>query len=454
MEKKKKILWIHGFCGRPNNENIEYMKSLYSQYDIYAIEVDHHAKTSVDKINAFIRDNDVSIVAGTSLGGFYTLCAVFDGPKLVVNPVIEPIEEMKQFLGINTYKPGRPDGQNEFEFTEDMLKEFGELHLQPLDKTICHHTAHDKVLGEDIKSKYQETFYFLMEIDKKVLPGHSLTKKYIKEVLDTTFEKMLLGIHFGYDDMYSHYGMDYLDVPRELWEALKVPYCLKKNLNCKKVLHEIEETLCAMEKGAARHMTDSLDYREIKKSKVARILLEQRKLVLCWMFTDTEETFLQFKEINSRLETLTNLMKKKLSSLYKYWLENEDGPWKNDCQVVGYIKTDCDTDNIPSDETGSMFGTMLAMIEQYGGNELLHIEFSGSPDRNGDEWFSQFQKEKPCWWFYVNPAPYGNFLECRAFKNLREKSLFAPQDILRISTFWCDAYVVHQCIIDKDGNIS
>jgi len=454
MVNNNKILWIHGFCGRPNNESVEYMKALYPQYDIYAIEVDHHARASIDKINAYIRDNDVNVVAGTSLGGFYALCSEFDGPRLVVNPVIEPIVELRQFLGKNSYKPGRPDGQEEFEFTEEMLNEFGTLQLQSLDKALCHYTTHDTVLGADMMQKYLSTFYFLREIDEKVLPGHPLAKKYIKNEFGKAVENMLLGLPFGDDDMYRHYGMDYLDVPRELWKVLSASHSFSRDLNSKKVLHEIEEALFAMDKGAAGHIGDRIDCREMKKSKVARILLKERKHILLKMYNETQESFLQFREINRRLETLTNLMKEKLSSLYKSWLEHEDGSWRNDCQVVGRIKTECDTDGIPSDDTGSMYGTMLVMIEQYDGNELLHIEFSGKPDRNGDEWFSQFQKEKPCWWFHVNPSAYGNFLECRAFRNLWENSLFAPQDILRISTFWCDASVVHQCIVDKDGIFS
>lgn len=452
----KKILWIHGFCGRPNNENIEYMKKLYSQYDIYAIEVDHHAKASLEKINTYIKDNNVDLVAGTSLGGFYTMCADFDGPKLVVNPAMEPIVELRQFIGKNSYKPGRPDGQRGFDFTESMLEEFGELTLQPLNKTICHYTPHDNVLGEDAKQKYKEHFFFLQEMDKKILPGHFLSKTYIKEVLGKTFDQMLSeqSLHWGDDDMYFHYGMDYMDVPRELWNALSASYSLNSALNAKKILHDIEATLCKIDAGVIRRIGDQFDYHEQSKSRVVRILLEERKRIMTKMFHHSEDSFRLFIDINQRLQKMSELMKQKLSTLYKQWLDTEEKPWKNDCQIVGTIKTDCDRDGIEGDETGSMFATMLSIIEHYNGNELLHLEFSGAPDRNGQEWFSIFDKEILCWKFYENDNSFGNFLMCSAFKNLWEECLFAPQDILRISTYWCDAYVVHQCIVDQDGNFS
>lgn len=456
---KKKILWIHGFCGRPNNENIEYMKALYPQYDIYAIEVDHHAKASMEKINAHIKDNKVDLVAGTSLGGYYAMCAEFGGPKLVVNPVIHPFIELRQFLGRNSYKPGRPDGLGEFEFTQAMLDEFRKLILQPLNKTICHYTAHDKVLGEDIKQKYAETFFFLREIDEKILPGHYLSKKYINEEMGKTLDNFfdeLRGIDFkdSYKyDMYFHYGMDYMDVPRELWDTLSVARCGNKDLNKKKVLHDIEATICHIHKGSFKLIGEPFEHRELSQSRVIRLLLDERKRLMWSMFEHTEESFLKLREINKRLLTLTELMKQKLSSLYRLWLETEEGLWKNDCQVVGTITTDCDCQNIEGDETGSMYATMLTMIERYKCNELLRVEFAGTPVRNGKEWFSKFDKERPCWYFFENSKPLGNFLMCQAFENLWKKTLFAPQDILRISTYWCDASVVHQCIVDEDSNI-
>lgn len=177
------MLWIHGFSGRPDNDIVMSMRKHNPQYDIFSIEVDHHAIASVEKINNYIRNNEVDIVAGTSLGGYYAMCADFDGPKIVVNPVVDPLRDLRQFLGTNTYKPGRPDGQLVFEFTEDMLMEFGLLEPQSLEKVICHYTAHDGLLGESIKDEYSDRFYSLQLIDEDILPGHFMTHKYVKKAL-------------------------------------------------------------------------------------------------------------------------------------------------------------------------------------------------------------------------------------------------------------------------------
>lgn len=177
---KPQILWIHGFAGKPDNDTVKEMRKRYPEYDFYSIEVDHHALASMEKINAYIESHRVDLVAGTSLGGFYAACARFDGPKFVVNPGVNHLRELRQFLGENTYKPGRPDGQSMFVFTEEMLNEFGQLKMEDLGRTLCHYTPHDQVLGEEMKEHYEKLFASRKEIDEKILPGHFLTFKYVK----------------------------------------------------------------------------------------------------------------------------------------------------------------------------------------------------------------------------------------------------------------------------------
>lgn len=186
-----KILWIHGFAGKPDNDTVKEMRKRYPMYEFHSIEVDHHAKASMDKINAYIREQGIDLVAGTSLGGYYAMCSEFDGPKFVVNPVTDPVRDLRQFLGPNTYKPRRPDGQTDFVFTEEMLYEFGELELQPLDKVICHHTAHDQVLGEAIKEDYVRIFSQRQEIEDTILPNHFLTFRYVKSCFGETLSKLI-----------------------------------------------------------------------------------------------------------------------------------------------------------------------------------------------------------------------------------------------------------------------
>lgn len=188
-QNKTIILWIHGFAGKANNDMVKAMRKYCPDYEIHSIEVDHHAIASMKKIDTFIDEHpELTLVAGTSLGGFYVMCANTRLPKLVVNPVTNPVRDLHQFIGRNTYKPGREDGQTEFEFTEEMLHEFSELKIHSLYNVLCHHTAHDHVLGEDIKKEYRKMFFHIQELDEKTLPNHFLTFNYAKKGLEKAVE--------------------------------------------------------------------------------------------------------------------------------------------------------------------------------------------------------------------------------------------------------------------------
>lgn len=190
----KEILWIHGFCGRPYSNNFKEMEKYNPQYQWFSIEVDHHALASMEKINRYIAEHDVALVAGTSLGGFYALCAEFDGPKMVVNPATNPVCQLRQFLGHNTYKPGRLDGQTDFVFTNEMLAEFGLLKPRSTANSLCHYTAHDTVLGEDVKNDYIQLFEKRKKINEDLLPGHFLSVEYVRTVFTEDLQRLLIRI--------------------------------------------------------------------------------------------------------------------------------------------------------------------------------------------------------------------------------------------------------------------
>ena len=100
---KKKIVYIHGFGGSPFTQTVGFLNLYYPDYEWCALEVDHHAGASIKKINDFAKENDVFAMIGTSLGGFYVLCSDFNGPKLVINPVIEPMKSLKKSVGTVQY---------------------------------------------------------------------------------------------------------------------------------------------------------------------------------------------------------------------------------------------------------------------------------------------------------------------------------------------------------------
>lgn len=177
---KKKIVYIHGFGGSPFTQTVGFLNLYYPDYEWCALEVDHHAGASIKKINDFAKENDVFAMMGTSLGGFYVLCSDFTGPKLVINPVIEPMKSLKKSVGTVQYHARRSDGATSFKFTMQDLFEFKKFKFVVDDNVTCHHTEHDELLGDDIKRDYEKIFKNRKMCPKKTLPSHIISESYVK----------------------------------------------------------------------------------------------------------------------------------------------------------------------------------------------------------------------------------------------------------------------------------
>ena len=453
MKNKQTILWIHGFAGCPDNMNVKEMRKCYPEYEWYSIEVDHHAKASMEKINAYIRENDVCLVAGTSLGGYYAMCAEYDGPKLVVNPVVNPVRDLRQFVGKCCYKPGRPDGQTEFEFNEEMLDEFGELHYDNLYNVLCHYTAHDQVLGEDIKKDYEQMFYMLKMIDEKILPEHFMTFKYVKE-MDITLLRLIYFFHvMRRRNAYKHFGTDYHLLPEKILQPILILH-LGEGVNYKKLLCEIETCIKEEYEKDKRMRLEPWSRNKERVRETLKLLFSERKFALRQMFTLTQESLDAFKAINDNLLDMYNRMVDKMAKLYTAWLTDEEDGWQNDCQVCGRIIVEQTKDDYPDDGTGSDYEWMMERLEELEANNILENEFSGERNRSCDRYQLGLEHDIPNIHFNFGlTEPFEDFLTCRAFRELQYESLYAPQDILRLKYYWCDVYLTHQRITNDKGEL-
>lgn len=86
----KKILYIHGFCSSAQTGTANRIREVFDQCDVHAIDVNHHPAESIALIEQYVRDNNIDLLIGTSLGGYFTLCADVDCIKVAVNPATDP----------------------------------------------------------------------------------------------------------------------------------------------------------------------------------------------------------------------------------------------------------------------------------------------------------------------------------------------------------------------------
>ena len=176
---KKKLLYIHGFRSSAQSSTILNVKANYHDVEVHAFDVTHHPVESINKIENYISEHDIDILVGTSLGGYYTLCAKVDIPKIAVNPAVNP-EDSLRFLPeigheVEYFNP-REDGVQTFKCTLADLDEFRgiEKYITPVTHIIG--SNQDELLG-DLRELYRalvgDNFHESSQL------GHRITPEFI-----------------------------------------------------------------------------------------------------------------------------------------------------------------------------------------------------------------------------------------------------------------------------------
>lgn len=173
---KKKLLYIHGFRSSAQSSTILNVKANYRDVEVHAFDVTHHPVESIKKIEDYIAENSIDILAGTSLGGFYTLCAKVDIPKIAVNPAINPENSLSVLPEIGQeveyYNP-REDGVQTFKCTLADLDEFRgiEKYITPVTHIIG--SDKDELLG-DLREQYRalvgDNFHESSQLGHRITP--------------------------------------------------------------------------------------------------------------------------------------------------------------------------------------------------------------------------------------------------------------------------------------------
>lgn len=92
----KKALFIHGYLGDGDSKTgICVKEALKDEYDFICPNFDlTDVNGTLAKINEILKNENIELLSGTSLGSFYVLAADFSGQKLIVNPCMKPSEEI------------------------------------------------------------------------------------------------------------------------------------------------------------------------------------------------------------------------------------------------------------------------------------------------------------------------------------------------------------------------
>ena len=149
---KKKVLYIHGFCSSAQTGTVGRLREvLHDTCEVHAFDVNHHPEESIRRIEEYVAEHGIELLMGTSLGGYYTLCADVSCPKVAVNPATNPEVSLNHpdMMGHLRYFNPRQDGNWYFDFGPENLLEFRgiDFHITPDTYILC--SDHDELLGDN-----------------------------------------------------------------------------------------------------------------------------------------------------------------------------------------------------------------------------------------------------------------------------------------------------------------
>lgn len=117
------ILYIHGFGSSfdPNSKKVTALKTLGN---VYGIDIDWtlHSEVNIKKILKRIIEVDADLLVGTSMGGWGAATVGSDCgiPFVAINPVTNPAESLKKYIG----KGLNYDNETEYNLTLETVESY------------------------------------------------------------------------------------------------------------------------------------------------------------------------------------------------------------------------------------------------------------------------------------------------------------------------------------------
>lgn len=183
----KKILYVHGLGSGINSSTLNDIKNMFDEYDVHGIEVNENPYESVKKIQDYINDNNIDILIGCSLGGFYG--AYVDVPcKFLINPGFHIIRILKERIKFGTYDYfcEREDGKKQYTINQDVVDNFKYFMMSPYESvkstnSYAIFSSSDDFIGSNIQLKNVE---FANDFNFKLIISYQFGHRINNYILD------------------------------------------------------------------------------------------------------------------------------------------------------------------------------------------------------------------------------------------------------------------------------
>ncbi len=179
---KKKILFIYGFGGSPDStfcklirealpdDSYEVLCPAYPQDDI---------KTSREQLTAFIEQEHIDLVIGTSLGGFIALSLPTHLPRIALNPCMMPSVELPKLEPRPDHPEDKKPCKELVEACKAIEAEVNNGKFNTSQRCVGLFAQDDEYLG----TKYKEGFERAYHVARFIPGGHHGNPKAIPSIV-------------------------------------------------------------------------------------------------------------------------------------------------------------------------------------------------------------------------------------------------------------------------------
>lgn len=212
MDKKKVIVYLHGFGSSGESSTVKHLRKKMSRYDVLAPDIPVNPAEALPFLKDYCERHQPAVVIGTSMGAMYAM-QMHNYVRICVNPALR-MSELTDILKPGTFKYFQPTqkGDTHFTITEDTILQFRDMEEHMFDginssnRLLCWGFFGD----EDTTVNWREEFeqHFAPNI-QSFHGGHRMNNKILDEVI-VPFVEDLLECPMS---MYKNENLGFLELP-------------------------------------------------------------------------------------------------------------------------------------------------------------------------------------------------------------------------------------------------
>ena len=224
----------------------------------------------------------------------------------------------------------------------------------------------------------------------------------------------------------------------------------------------LKEELLRTEEQIRNVVGSDADYVKIldtdNQKEELKLLLDQRRTLLNWMFMETPQEFARMKQLNTRLFDLTNRLRVKMADVCESLVSHQRDDFDDDFEVEGTLRFSYNEEDsiLPyegADVYGSDYRLMIHTNNYLTGDEYSHyLELDCRYDWSRDRILKTGNMDDGVSWAHYTPGMFEGICICYTTSLFCRYADYPIQDVLQLNDFWTEVHVRYQHFATQDKN--